>query len=149
MKKVCILIIFILCLSLFSCERELSAYEFMTELSAAYPFEGVIYHSGVEQYGEGYMSEELFRTVYVYSDEIPRDYAVFLNSRTERGAECGIFKSGNASQRQALVDMAYERIELVSPRGGSGLVMTSGEFVFYSTLPDKERAGELFRSIIK
>ncbi len=140
---------FALCFSLFSCEKSISCYEFLTEFSAEYPLDGVIYHSSAEEYEDSYLSEELFRTVYIYSGDIPSDFALFLNSRPSRGEECGIFKARDARERRELISMCYERCGLVSERGSEYLVLTSGDFVFYSTLSDNERAKNIFESIIK
>lgn len=149
-KRFLILVTAFLCLWLpSSCRREISALDFMTGFVAAYPIEGVVYHSSAEYMEEGYISEELFRRIYSYKGEMPEDFAIYLNSRPERGGECGIFKLGVGGDKEAVLEFCLNRIRLLTERAGDGCVLTSGDYVFYSTLSDTERAKELFYRLIK
>ncbi len=138
-----------MCISLVSCERKISAYEFMCAFASEYPLDGVIYHSSMEPYKEGYISKELFKSIYIYSGNVPEDFAVYLNSRPERGGECGVFYAADAEERRALLSMCYERCRLICEKGTEPLVLTCENLVFYSTLSDPSRTRQIFDGIIK
>ncbi len=149
LKKLCIVIVFILLLLLSSCHENRSCSELLSEFGNEYSIYGNMYTVDREFYEEGYISEELFREVYIYSGDIPPDYAIFLNSRPSRGEECGIFSARDADMKEELISMCYERIALISEKNTQGFVMTSENFVFYSTLSDSERAKTIFSQILK
>ncbi len=149
MKKLCIVILIAVCLILSSCSDGISPYELMSRLGREYPVSGVLYHSGVLPHESGYLGEELFKSVYIYSGDMPEDFAVYLNMRPGRGGECGAFSAGDAEVRRTLVSMCYERCRLVAENESDILVLTSGNLVFYSTLSDPVRARKIFDSIIK
>ena len=132
-----------------SCRNSVSAIDFITDFAAIYPLEGNVYYSSASKSSDGYISEELFRRIYSYDGQIPEDYAVVLNSRPERGAECGIFKVCSGTDIEAITELCMNRINLLSQRDNKGMVITSGEYVFYSTLDDQTRAKELFYRLIK
>lgn len=130
------------------CGRDVSAIDFMTEFAEEYPLEGKIYCSSAKRSEEGYMSDEIFRKIYSYEGEIPKDFAVFLNSRPERGAECGIFRVDNGGTG-IIEEFCLKRIKLISEGKNCGIVLTSGKYIFYSTLDDHEHAKEIFYRLIK
>ncbi len=148
MKKLCILIFFSLFL-LTSCEKDISASDFMTDFARSYPLSGDIYLSEAEKDDVGYVSEELFRKIYRTDAEIPNEFAIYLNSRPERGAECGIFKLRDGAEKGAIIEMLSERIKLLSDRDTEGIILLSGNCIFYSTLDNPERAKEIFYRLIK
>lgn len=149
-KKIFVFVLALICVFLlFSCEKNISASDFMTDFAAAYPLEGEIYFSEAQKKDEGYISEELFRKIYRIDGEIPEEYAIYLNSRPNQGAECGIFKLRAGSKTEPITEMCLERIRLVSGREAEGVVLISDRYVFYSTLADSERAKALFYRLIK
>lgn len=149
LKKLMILVIILVSVHSFSaCGRDISADGFMREFAAVYPLEGTVYTSLAEFGEEGYMDDELFRRIYAYRGDMPEEFAIYLNKRPERGEECGIFKADGVGT-EAIAEFCIRRIKLLSEKNTEGMLLTSGEYVFYSTLSDSERAKELFYRLIK
>lgn len=136
-------------LSFSACGRDISALDFMTDFAASYPLEGEFYFSEANEEDSGYISKELFQKIYLTHGEIPEEFAIYLNSRPERGAECGIFKVREGGDTELIAEFCLERIRIISDRDTEGIVLRSGRYVFYSTLEDSERAKELFYRLIK
>ena len=73
-KRIFVFVLALICVFLlFSCEKNISASDFMTDFAAAYPLEGEIYFSEAQKKDEGYISEELFRKIYRIDGEIPEE----------------------------------------------------------------------------
>ena len=151
MKKIILLLILFvsLTLSLFSCEKEISAYNALSEFVTAYGAEGVVYSPEIPEGGEGYIPDGLIERIYIYSGKFPENYAIFLNSRTEGFFECGVFVCDDANSLLSLEEACLERIRLLSVSGGQGFIKINGMTVFYAVLEDRDRAEKIWCEIIR
>jgi len=150
MKKLILLFLSLsLIVTLFSCKREESAYDMLSEFISVYGAEGVIYAPRISEGNEGYISAGLIEKIFIYSGRLPDNYAVFLNSRTADFAECGIFVCDDTDSLLNIEEMCRERVKLLTGGGKYGFVKLSGMTVFYSCLQDRERAEKIWREIIR
>ena len=147
MKKILATII-ILCtaISLVSCSEERSAVSLLDSFISVYSADGVIYTPSREEGEEGYIDESLFSKIYRYDGDMPRNFALFLNSHTDHTSECAVFVCRDGDELMRVERMCLERVALLSSE--SGFVVRSHGTVFYSTMSDKARAQRLWRSII-
>lgn len=150
MRKITVVIICIimLCSSFCSCAKRQDAYEMLCAFSTAYGSEGVIYSPCVSEGREGYIYDGLMDKIYVYSGNLPKNYAVMLNSRTDVFSECGIFVCTN-TEMPYVEEMCLERIKLLAPGEDFAFVKRSRQICFYSTLRDRDRAEKIFSEIIR
>ena len=146
MKRLLPLLLIISLFTYSSCKAEPSAYEILTEFSAAYGAEGIIYSPEVAEGNEGYIQDGLVERVFLFTEGMPGNYAILLNTHLDSPAECGVFVCGDSGEVRACEEIALERVRLLS--GEEGFVRRRGRVVYYSTLSDSERAEELFKEII-
>lgn len=139
----------VLLFSLFSCGARCEPYEALSDFVKSYGVNGVIYSPSVEEGKDGFVREGLMERVYRYSGDFPESYAVMLNSCSDFGGECGVFVCPNADVLYAVEELCLERMRLLDPSGSNSLIIIDGQIIFYSTLQDKERAGRLWREIIR
>ena len=145
-KTACLIITLVLfALTLVSCAEQGNAYEMLTEFITVYGAEGVIYSPDITEGHKGYVSEGLMEKAFVFSGRFPDNYAVFLNSHTDKPSECGIFISDNAETLASVEETCLERVRLL----GGGFVKRRGNTVYYSTMQDSERAERIFNEIIR
>ena len=130
-----------------SCSQARSAREMLDELMELYPATGAVYYSDACETEEGYISEELFSRIYVYHGELPSEFAIYLNTHTDYGSECGVFVCEDEDERARVTDMCRERIDLVGRGGDHAFIARSGSVVFYSTLSDRERAEKIWNAV--
>ena len=151
MKRIILLLILFVMLmtSLFSCGREISAYDALTEFVRVYGAEGVVYSPEIPEGREGYIPDGLVERIYIYSGRFPENYAIFLNSRTEGFFECGVFVCDDADSLLSIEEACRERIRLLSTGGVQGFIKISRMTVFYAVLDDRDRAEKIWCEIIR
>ena len=148
-RILCLLLIIILCFNLASCKEARPASDMLTEFIAAYGAEGIMYRSDACEWEEGYIEYDLLKKIYVFYEDFPEDFAIFLNSHADYGSECGVFVCRDASECEAVSEMCLERIRLLDRRGKNSFVTREGRVVFYSTMSDGDRARALWRGVVK
>ena len=148
-KLVCIILFISLFFGLCSCEKKQDAYGMLWEFVRAYGAEGVIYSPAVPEGDDGYISEGLIEKIYVFSGRFPENYAIFLNSHSDYGSECGAFVCENADMELMVMEMCLERIRLLGRGRDIAFVKRGGGVIFYSTMRDRDRAEKIWRQIIK
>lgn len=135
--------------SLTACKkREIDTDAMLREFISSYGAEGVIYSSACLEGEDGYLSSETLNKIYVIDGRFPENYAIFLNSHTDYGSECGAFVCDDTEMRLAVEEMCLERIRLLCGKDNS-FVARSDNIVFYSTMQDRAKAEQLFKKIIK
>ena len=144
-----LLILLAFLLNLTSCAQEHDALDLLSEFVDAYGADGVIYSPKIAEGNAGYITEGLIESVYVFSGDLPENYAIMLSSGTESFSECGVFVCDGGEDLLSVEEMCLERIKLLCGRDGRGFVKISGMTVFYSTMKDRERAEMLWREIIR
>lgn len=151
MRKIVFLIITLsLLLSvLTSCTQQRDAYGMLNEFITAYGAEGVIYSPCISEGEVGYVQDGLEEKIFVFSGRFPENYAIFLNSRTDKPSECGIFVCEDAAMLAMMEEACLERIKLLGQGGDHTFVKRRGDVVYYSVMQDKERAEALLREIIR
>lgn len=147
-KAAASILVLIFLLSLFSCSKEPSAAEMLNDFLYTYGIEGIIYSPDVAEGKDGYITEELFKRIYVLEGEVPENSAIFLNPRTDEYIECAIFVTESEDERARVSDMCAERIMLIDPTGEHSFILRTKNVVFYSALPDKERARSVIDEIL-
>ncbi len=148
-KTVCFLTVIILLFSLSSCRREENAYELISEFVELYRAEGVIYSPTLPEGSVGYIDDSVFFKIYIYYGDAPKNYAVFLNSHIDTSSECGAFVCLGESERAAVLEACSERIRLLTGADSGGLIITSSNIVFYSTMSDKEFTESCWKSVLR
>ena len=136
-----------LCFSLVSCREVRPAEDILNEFVSAYGAEGIIYSSGSREWEEGYIEYDLLKKIYVFYQDFPEDFAIFLNSRADYGSECGVFVCRDAAECEQVSEMCLERIKLLGRGSENSFVTREGRVVFYSTMKDGERARKIWRAI--
>lgn len=151
MKKVIALIVFISVLSLllFSCGREHDAHRMLSEFVRAYGADGIIYSPQIPEGSDGYIFDGLINKIYIFHGIFPDNYAVFLNSRADVASECAVFVCTDADMTDMVEEMSLERVRLLASGDSRAFVKRSGNIVFYSTMPDRDRAEKIFNEIIR
>ena len=145
MKKLLLLSLIALFV-LSSCREPLPPKDLLSEFVKAYGAEGVIYHSEAEEGEEGYLSPELEKLAFG-DRHLPGSYAILLNTHLDTAAECGLFLiEGN---REELIDLCTYRTALLDPSGERTYVAIFDSYMFYSTLPDRDRAKRLADIVFK
>ena len=139
MKKL-LLLPFLCLFILSSCSEPLPPKDLLAEFVKSYGAEGIIYHSEAKEGDEGYLSPEL-ATLAFGDRELPRSYAILLNTHLDTPVECGLFLiEGN---REELIDLCTYRTALLDRRGERTHIAIYGDYIFYSTLSDRERAKKI------
>ena len=145
MKKL-FLLPFVLMFALSSCSEPLPPRDLLSEFVKAYGAEGVIYHSEANESEEGYLSPELEGLAFG-DRHLPRSYAILLNTHLDTAAECGLFLiEGN---REELIDLCTYRTTLLDTGGERTYVAIFDSYMFYSTLPDRDRAKRIADIVFK
>ena len=145
MKK--LLLLPFLCLFILSaCEPPAPPVDLLSEFVKSYGAEGIIYHSEAKPGEEGYLSPEVAAVAFG-SGALPESYAVMLNWRVDSAYECGLFLIDG--DRNELIELSSRRISLLDPRGERGFIGIYGDYVFYSTLSDKDRAKRLASEVFR
>jgi len=140
--------LFLLIVSLTSCTRELSADELLDEFIYSYGAFGTVYSPNIAEGEEGHIYNGLTERIFIYEGEFPKNCAILLNPRSDYGGECGAFVCEDAEELEMVSDMCRERVALLSG-GEGGVIIRSGGVVFYSTLPDAERAESIWYKILR
>lgn len=148
MRKFTVLLLMIILFVLSSCVKSPDAKEMLTEFCSLYSASGVIYTPEKEEGEDGYISEELFRRIYIFEGDMPKSFAIFLNSHANYGAECGVFVCDGSEERERIIEMCAERIKLLNRGSDNAFIKLSGAVVLYSTMPDKARAEALWNKIV-
>ena len=148
MKKIALFLILVMLISLVSCEREYLADELISDFVSAYRAEGVIYSYSVMEGELGYVCDGFLERIFVFYGELPRNFALLLNSHADYGAECGVFVCDGIDELEIVSEACLERMRILDKSGEYSLLIRTKNTVFYSTLRDKERAGNIWRQII-
>lgn len=149
MKKIAFLLLLIfLFFSLLSCEKTPSAEAMIYDFISAYSAKGTIYSSGKREGEDGYVYDELLKKIYIFEGAFPKNYAIFLNSHTDFGAECAAFVCEDEDERAKVINMSRERITILGKGKDNAFLSTSGSIVFYSTLSNRAEAEALWRKIL-
>ena len=150
MRKTIALVLLILSIlfCFFSCVKNPDAEKMLSEFLNIYSASGVIYTPECEEGDSGYISEELFRKIYVFDGNIPERFAILLNFHADYGAECGVFVCHGSEERERVVEMCTERIRLLGRGGDYAFISVNGPIVFYSTMPERARAEEIWCKIV-
>lgn len=130
-----------LCLFVLSaCSPPAPPVDLLSEFVKSYGAEGIIYHSEAKEGDEGYLSPEL-ATLAFGDRDLPKSYAILLNIHLDTPAECGLFPiDGN---RKELLELSAARASILDPSGERTHIAIYGDYVFYSTLSDRERVEQL------
>ena len=148
MKKILLLFILVLFISFgVSCGSKPSPREMITDFLRLYGAEGQLYFSDARPGEYGYVEPELYRGVFLFSGEMPKSFALYLNSHADYGSECGVFVFHDGAERQRIIEACKSRCALVS-QNSRYLLICSDKTVFYSTMSDEARAGEIWRKIL-
>lgn len=145
----CIMIIISLALSFVSCGKRRSASDILSEFVSVYGAEGIIYRSDAEEWDEGYAEYDLLKKIYLFYQDFPEKFAIFLNSHADYGSECGVFICRDAAECESVSEMCLERIRLLDRQGERSFVLREGKLVFYSTLSDADRARRIWNTLNK
>lgn len=121
----------------------------LEEFLYTYGIDGIIYSPSVPEGKDGYITEELFDKIYVYEGSLPENSAIFLNPRTDEYIECAIFITESEQERAAITDMCTERIHLIDSAGKHSFILRSNNVVFYSALPNKDKAKAVIEKILR
>jgi len=143
----CFILVFSL-VSFSSCNREPSAKDLLSDYCVALGIDGLIYSPEIKEGRDGYITHELFSDIYLFYGEVPKNYAVMLNSRTDMSAECGVFVSSNAATLTVFEEMCRERLNVLGA-AEEGVIIRSSCSVFYSTFQDSEKTREIWSTIIR
>ena len=150
MKKIISAILLaIFLLSLNSCKRNRDAYEMLNEFVLAYGADGIIYSPTVTEGNDGYIRDGLIDKIYRFHGGFPTNYAIFLNGHPDYSVECGIFVCTDVEMCERVEEMCLERIKLLAMGEKHAFVKRSDTVVFYSTMPDRDRAEKIFNQIIR
>lgn len=143
-------LIFLFCLFLpllASCGRAPVAEEILSDFLYSYPLGGTVYSSERSEGEEGYVTKELLLRVFDYDGQMPNSYAFVLNPHPERGRECGVFITDDATERELITELCERRIAAVGDPDGRGIIIRSGRVIAYST-DGGEAAERIFSKII-
>ena len=132
-----------------SCGESRPAFELLSEFVSAYGAEGIIYRSDAAEWEENYIEYDLLKKIYVFYEKFPEDFAIFLNSHTDFGSECGAFVCEDGAEFSRVEEMCLERIKLLGREGDGAFVIREGRVVFYSTMSDGERARKIWKAVAK
>lgn len=146
-KLISLVILFSVTLALVSCERTQSAYSMLSEFISLYGAEGIIYSPECPEGSEGYIDSATAQRIFIFHGDMPKSYAVFLNSHVDGGAECGVFVCRDGAELSEVTEMCEERMRLLS--SDNPVLIRSGRIIFYSTLRDSDRARSLWTKILK
>ena len=148
MKKIsCLFIVIAILFSAISCSDRRSAYELLSSFADAYGVDGVVYSSSISEGNDGYIDIDLFRKIYAWGDEFPQDFAVLLNSHTDSRAECAVFICRDGAELDDMYEMCRERLRILAVPEQSFIVRT-GMTLFYSAMPDAQRAKDVWHRVI-
>lgn len=151
MKKLISTILLLISFSLLfsSCKRNSDAYKMLNEFILTYGAEGIIYSPKVPEGNDGYIRDGLIEKIYRFHGGFPENFAIFLNTHPDYSSECGIFVCSDVEMRYRVEEMCLERIKLLATGDKRAFVKRSGNIVFYSTMPDRDRAEKIFNEIIR
>ena len=109
MKKIItIFVLLSLLLGLSSCKNEPNAYELLSDFVNSYGAEGIIYSPLISEGEKGYMPSGMVERIYIFCGNLPRNFAVFLNSHADSRSECGVFVCSDAAQCQIVEEACLE-----------------------------------------
>ncbi len=148
-RLISILLLPTMLLSLFSCGEQKNAYSLLSEFVSSYGAEGIIYSPEISEGHDGYIPDGLVEKIYIYSGRFPDEFAIFLNSHPDFGAECAVFICRDAEERATVLEACFERLRLLGRGSDTAFVKRQGSIIFYSTMKDRKRAEELWREIIR
>ena len=149
-RLICCLLLFSLMLSLVGCGGGgRSAHAMLLEFSESYGIYGILYSPEIREGDAGYIDKDFFSSIFSSEPDFETDYAVFLSSSIESVYEAALFVAMDESSRLYAQDLCRRRILFLTEMGyGENAVLIGRKnTVFYSTLPDNERAEQLWRSV--
>ena len=135
-------------LSLFSCEKKVEAKDLLSDFLTLYGADGVIYSPEMLEGEEGYIPDGFVERLYIFNRPFPENYALYFNSRPDCYYECGVFVCQSSDELKQIEEACLERIRLLSAKERA-FVSVNNNVVFYSTMKNKERAGKVWREIIR
>lgn len=151
MKRVVIIFLLLsLTLALFSCGGEdRGAAELLSDFANGYGIYGTLYSPEIEEGERGYIDADFFEALYGSAADFESDYAVFLSTSLDTASEAGVFVCRDETSRLYAEELCRARLRLLAKMGygDSAVFIRRRDTVFYSTLPDAERAEELWRDI--
>ena len=145
----CLFLVFFCAFGMVSCGGSRPATEILSDFISAYGAEGIVYRSDAAEYDEGYAEYDLLKKIYVFYEDFPDEFAIFLNSHADYGSECGVFVCADSGEVSEVEEMCLERIRLLGRGGENSFVSREGRVVFYSTMSDGERARRIWRTLEK
>ncbi len=146
-------LIFLSCLVLFSCNAKRSCRDIFEEYSRSYKglFSGALYLSDAREWEDGYLSPELFSSLYDGADKRSErdkieECAIYLSSSIDNFCEVGIFLCYGNNDAESVAKMCHRRIFLICETKKSesysvkenSRVMIFGRYVIYAIQPDKK-----------
>ena len=146
-RLVCVGVLLFTLFSVISCAPSRSATELLCAFVDAYGAEGVIYSPTIPEGDDGYIDRALFDRIYLTRGELPEDFAVLLNSHTDSRAECAVFICRDGAELERVYSMCEERLRLLAVPESS-FIIRCGSILFYSTLPEPERARRVWYRVI-
>lgn len=132
-----------------SCQKNINSHDLLEDFLESYGAEGIVYYSGAKEGEHGYITAELFKKIYVYSGNIPENYAIYLNAHADATSECGVFVIKDELMRDSIEEMCLERIRLLTHGDGRGWLGRYKNTVFYSTMTDPDRVKDIWKSTLK
>lgn len=147
-RYVAFVVLILVILSLFSCERNEDPYNLLSEFLGIYDAKGIVYSPTISEGDEGYIPEGFVEKLYVFYGKFPENFALFLNSHPSYSYECGVFDCQSSDEVRKVEEACLERIRLLSASDRSFIIIKDN-IVFYSTLKDRERAEKIWREIIR
>ena len=148
--KFCFLaVILSLSLTLFGCGERVPAVSALSEFTTAYGAFGVLYSKAADEGEVGYIDGDFFKTLYMCDEDPETDYAVFLCSGIDSIYECGVFMCRDDSSFMRAYEICSGRTDFLRKLGYADkpLIIKRGGCVFYSTLPDSEKAERIWMNI--
>lgn len=158
MKKIVshmsLLALLTLCVTFLSCGGEVSAFSVMTDFKAMYASEGIIYSNEVAEGEAGFCDGDFFGDMYGEPQVFVESFATFLTSRGGSVGECAIFVAQSEYEATLLLDLCFERIELIrsiyplDTASESAFVMRCGRSVVMCAMPDNEKARRILEKLL-
>lgn len=146
-KALAALLLLVFALTFTSCETAVSPYRLLSDFVSLYGAEGIVYSPECPEGSEGYIDSSTAHRIFIFHGDMPKSYAVFLNSHVDGGAECGVFVCRDGAELSEVTEMCEERMRLLS--SDNPVLIRSGRIIFYSTLRDSDRARSLWTKILK
>ena len=155
MRRIAILLIFSLLISLFSCGEARGSEELMAEFLLGYGEVGTLYTPSIPEGERGFAYDGFLEALYGDISGGVSDFAIALRSDGMETYECAVFVAHSEYDALLIADACYARLELIkSLTVGDGdhldeaFVIRRGRTVVFCALSDGELASSLWKSIL-